>query len=199
VSFTIGAFPLPVVLSAFTATPVANRDAQLAWSTASEVNSASFDVERSLDGATYTTVGQVAAKGTSLVAAAYAFTDANVASRAQGPVYYRLKQVDLDGKTAYSPVRTVRFTTAASRPLSLYPNPAQQATTLDLRQLPASATYQVSLLDATGRLVRTASLGGGQLQPLDLQELASGTYLVRVTGTLPDGSPLRQSLRLTKE
>jgi uncharacterized repeat protein (TIGR01451 family) len=199
VSFTIGANPLPVVLSAFTATPVANRDAQLAWSTASEVNSASFDVERSLDGATYTTVGQVAAKGTSLVAAAYAFTDANVASRAQGPVYYRLKQVDLDGKTAYSPVRTVRFTTAASRPLSLYPNPAQQATTLDLRQLPASATYQVSLLDATGRLVRTASLGGGQLQPLDLQELASGTYLVRVTGTLPDGSPLRQSLRLTKE
>ena len=199
VSFVIPSNPLPVVLTAFTATAVGNRDAQLAWTTASEANSAYFDVERSFDGATFTKVGQVAAKGTSLVASAYAFTDAGVAARATGPVYYRLKQVDLDGKTAYSPVRTVSFTKTASLALSLYPNPAQFATSLDLSQLPASATYQVSLLDATGRLVRSASLTGGQVQPLNLTDLASGTYHVLVTGTQPDGSPLRQTLRLTKE
>jgi hypothetical protein len=187
------------VLSAFTATAVGNRDAQLAWTTASEANSAYFDLERSLDGQSYAKVGQVAAKGTSLVASAYAFTDAGVAARATGPVYYRLKQVDLDGKTAYSPVRTVSFTKAASLALSLYPNPAQLATSLDLSQLPAGATYQVQLLDATGRLVRTASFGGGLPQVLDLRDLASGTYHVLVTGSQPDGAPLRQNLRLTKE
>ncbi|GAA4500701.1 hypothetical protein GCM10023172_21410 [Hymenobacter ginsengisoli] len=199
VTFVIPSNPLPVVLTAFTATTVQNRDAQLAWTTASETNSAYFDVERSFDGASYTTIGQVAAKGTSLVASTYALTDAGVANRATGAVYYRLKQVDLDGKAAYSPVRTVSFTKAASLALSLYPNPAQYATGLDLSQLPATGTYQVQLLDATGRVVRSASLSGGQVQSLDLHELASGTYHVLVTGTRADGSALRQTLRLTKE
>jgi uncharacterized repeat protein (TIGR01451 family) len=199
VSFSIGANPLPVVLTAFTASAVQNRDAQLAWTTASEVNSATFEVERSFDGLSFAKIGQVAAKGTSLTPTTYALTDNGVAARAQGPVYYRLKQVDLDGKTAYSPVRTLSFLKAASLALSLYPNPAQFATSLDLSALPAGATYQVSLLDATGRLVRTATLAGGQVQPLDLHELASGSYHVLVTGSQPDGAPLRQTLRLTKE
>jgi uncharacterized repeat protein (TIGR01451 family) len=199
VSFTIGAYPLPVVLTAFTASAVQNRDAQLSWTTASEVNSASFNIERSFDGVSFTKVGQVAAKGTTALASTYAFTDAAVAARTTGAVYYRLKQVDLDGTSTYSPVRTVSFTKVASLALSLYPNPAQYATGLDLSQLPASASYQVQLLDATGRLVRSATVSGGQVQPLDLHELATGTYHVLVTGKLADGSALRQTLRLTKE
>ncbi len=200
VSFTIPAFPLPVVLSAFTASAVANRDALLDWTTASEINSAAFDIERSFDGVSFTKVGQQTAKGTSSTPTAYAFTDKGVASLATtGLVYYRLRQVDLDGKAAYSPVRTVSFTKAAVASLSLFPNPAQTTTSLDLRQLPAAGTYQVSLLDATGRVVRTLTLGGGQLQSLEVSTLASGSYIVLVTGTQPDGSALRQALRLTKE
>jgi uncharacterized repeat protein (TIGR01451 family) len=199
VSFIIPAFPLPVVLSAFTASAVANRDAQLTWTTASELNSAYFDVERSLDGTSFTKVGQLAAKGTTLSPTAYAFTDKGVASLATGTVYYRLHQVDRDGKAAYSPVRTVAFTKAALASLSLFPNPAQTTTKLDLTALPATGSYQVTLLDVTGRQVRTLTLGGGAVQPLELTTLASGTYYVLVTGTQADGSPLRQSLRLTKE
>jgi uncharacterized repeat protein (TIGR01451 family) len=199
VTFSLGARPLPVVLSAFTASAVANRDAQLTWTTASELNSAYFDVERSLDGTSFTKVGQLAAKGTTISPTAYAFTDKGVASLATGTVYYRLHQVDRDGKAAYSPVRTVAFTKAAGASLSLFPNPAQTTTKLDLTALPATASYQVTLLDATGRQVRTLTLGGGQLQPLELSSLATGTYFVLVTGTQADGSPLRQSLRLTKE
>jgi uncharacterized repeat protein (TIGR01451 family) len=199
VAFKIPGSPLPVVLTAFTASAVGNRDAQLSWTTASEVNSAYFDIERSFDGTAFTKVGQVAAKGTTTLASTYTFTDAGVASRTTGAVYYRLKQVDLDAKAAYSPVRTLSFSKTASPALSLYPNPAQSATTLDLSQLPASGTYQVLVLDATGRQVRSASLGGGLAQTLDLRELASGTYHVLVTGTLADGSALRQTIRLTKE
>jgi hypothetical protein len=200
VSFTIGAFPLPVVLSAFSASAVANRDAQLAWTTASELNAASFEVERSLDGLTFTQVGQLAAKGTSASPSTYAFLDKGVARLAPaGTLYYRLKQVDRDGLAAYSPVRPVSFSKAALVSLSLFPNPAQTTTQLDLSALPASAAYQVSLLDVTGRAVRTLTLAGGAAQPLELSTLATGTYYVLVTGSLADGSPLRQSLKLTKE
>jgi uncharacterized repeat protein (TIGR01451 family) len=199
VSFVIPAFPLPVVLTAFTASTVANRDAQLSWNTAAETNSAYFDVERSLDGTTFTKVGQVAAKGTTISPSAYALTDKGVAALAAGTVYYRLKQVDRDGTFSYSPVRTVAFTKAAVATLSLFPNPAQDATKLDLSALPTTSSYQVTLLDVTGRQVRTLTVAGGVVQPLELTTLASGTYYVLVTGTQADGSALRQSLRLTKE
>jgi len=190
--------PLPVVLAAFMAQAGPNREALLSWATASEVNSAYFDVERSLDGTTFTSIGRQAAQGTSTRRTSYAFIDAGIAARASGPVYYRLRQVDLDASASYSPVRTVAFGPAAPA-LSLYPNPAQQATGLDLQQLPSSATYQVVVLDATGRAVRQLSLGGGQRQPLDLAGLAPGSYYVLVTGAQADGAALRQTLHLTKE
>jgi hypothetical protein len=96
-------------------------------------------------------------------------------------------------------VRFTAETAAAPIALSLFPNPAQASTTLDLRQLPATGTYQVLLLDATGRTVRTTTLAGGLPQPLTIADLASGTYHVLVTGQLADGSAFKQNLRLTKE
>jgi uncharacterized repeat protein (TIGR01451 family) len=193
------AVPLPVTLVAFTAETVHNRDAQLTWSTASEANNDHFEVERSFDGTRFTKLDQVAGQGTTSLRTAYAFTDAGVASKATGVVYYRLKQVDTDGKSSYSPVRTVSFTKAAVLSLSLYPNPAQTVTKLDLSQLPTTVTVQVLVLDATGRTVLSTSLGGGLPQPLDVQSLATGTYNVIVSGSLPDGSTLRKVLRLTKD
>ncbi|AMR28386.1 hypothetical protein A0257_15670 [Hymenobacter psoromatis] len=199
VTFTIGANPLPVVLTAFTAQAVQNRDALLSWNTASEVNSASFDIERSVDGVAFAKIGGVAAQGTSVSATAYTFTDAGVGARAQGPVYYRLRQLDLNGAAAYSPVRAVSFTKPAAVALSIYPNPATSSTSLDLSALPASASYQVVVLDAIGRQVLTTTQAGGLPQLLDLTSLASGTYQVLVAGKLADGSALRQVLRLIKE
>ena len=199
VTFTIGNNPLPVTLVAFTASAVANRDARLSWTTASEVNNDHFAVERSFDGTSFTLIGTVAGHGTTSAASTYALTDAGVAAKASGPVYYRLRQVDYNGAASYSPVRSLSFTQAAMVSLSLYPNPAPASTQLDLRQLPTTATYQVLLLDATGRTVGQWTLGGGQVQPLDVHELATGAYLLRVSGLQPDGSALQQTLRLTKE
>lgn len=83
--------------------------------------------------------------------------------------------------------------------MSLYPNPVQTTTQLDMSTLPATGSYQVVVLDATGRTVRATSLAGGQLQPLDLSDLAAGTYHVLVTGTQANGSALQQVLRLLKK
>ena len=194
-TINIGANPLPVELVAFTARAVGNRDAALAWTTASEKNSGHFDVERSLDGAAFVKIGQVQGQGSKASATDYALTDANAAAKATGGVaYYRLRQVDTDGTASYSPVQSVRFTPAAAK-ATLFPNPATTAsgTTLDLSTLPAGP-YQVTLVDMAGRTVAAYQLAGGLAHPLDLQYLASGAYVVLVRGT-----DTQQHLRLVKE
>jgi hypothetical protein len=114
--------PLPVELTSFTATPVANQTAmRLAWATASEKNSQAFEVERSLDGRTFTRIGTVAAASTSSSAHTYGLLDAQLPAGA-ALLYYRLRQVDLDGMFSYSPVHTVALTGAAAG-LALYPRP----------------------------------------------------------------------------
>ena len=191
--------PLPVELVAFTARAVGNRDAALAWTTASEKNSGHFDVERSLDGAAFVKIGQVQGQGSKASATDYALTDANAAAKATGPVYYRLRQVDTDGTASYSPVQSVSFTKAPAAPaLGLYPNPAGARTQLDLSQLPAG-TYRVSLVDMAGRAVLSASLAGAQRHTLDLAPLASGSYVVQVRGTAADGTAVSLTKRLVKE
>ena len=199
VTITIGAYPLPVVLTAFSAQAVANRDALLNWATASEQHNDHFDIERSFDGNTFAKIGQLAGHGSTAAASTYSLTDAGVAAQATGPVYYRLKQVDTDGTSTFSPVRTVSFTPALTVSLRLFPNPVVDVTYLDLSQLPAATSVQAQLLDATGRTVLSWSLAGGLHQPLELTSLASGTYLLVVSGTQPDGSALHQTIRVTKE
>jgi hypothetical protein len=200
VTFTLGAYPLPVELVAFTAQAVQNRDALLKWTTASELNNDHFEVERSLDGTTFTKIGQQQGQGSKATATDYTFTDAGIGARTKAGqlVYYRLKQVDLNGASVYSPVRSVSFTAASTALVTLYPNPAVAATSLDLSAMPAGNTYQVLLLDATGRQVRQATVVGGLVQPLDLHDLATGTYQVLVSGQ-QGGASFRQVLRLIKE
>ncbi|WP_035560814.1 tandem-95 repeat protein [Hymenobacter sp. IS2118] len=196
-SFVIGALPLPVELTVFAAKAVQNRDAALTWTTASEQNNDHFDVERSFDGLAFAKIGQVAGQGSSSSLTDYQFTDKGIGTRADGQVYYRLRQVDIDGTATYSPVRTVAFTkTAASLVLSAYPNPAGAQTTLLLTG-PTTATYQVSIIDATGRLVQQLE-ASSLSHPLDLHNLATGSYALLVRGTA-DGVAFNVTLRLVKE
>jgi hypothetical protein len=179
---TLNAVPLPVVLTQFSA--VAQGPAvDLAWATASEVGSARFEVERSLDGASFTKVGEVAAAGRSASGHAYAYRDARVPT---GQLYYRLRQVDLDGSAYYSPVRSVVLAGVGMK-LSLYPNPAPGAVTLTGAQ-PGTV---VTVLNALGSEVLTATTDASGTAALPLPRgLATGVYVVRV------GS---KGLRLTVE
>jgi VCBS repeat-containing protein len=202
-SYTIPmtASPLPVVLTAF-AVRASGTSALLDWATASEKSNAFFAVERSRTGlpTDFVAIGQLAGQGTTAAAHTYRYADPNAAATA-ATVYYRLRQVDADGTSTYSPVRAVSFGEAAgAASLALYPNPVAEAgTRLDLSSLPATATYQVRLLDATGRATRQWALTGGQAQPLDLAGLAPGRYLLLVSGAQANGTALRQVLHLTKE
>ncbi len=101
---------LPVSLTSFAAK--ANlQNIDLAWNTASEKDNAHFEVLRSGDGKVFSKIGEVKGAGTSSTAKSYAFTDKDALP---GVGYYRLKQVDADGKSFESEVVAVKSNVAAS-------------------------------------------------------------------------------------
>ena len=172
--------PLPVELVVFTA-QAEGRAAFLSWRTATELHNDHFDLERSRDGVTFQKFAEVKGAGSSSSAHDYSYSDANAAEMGGGLVYYRLRQVDLDGSSAYSPVRTVTFGVAAAGPagFALFPNPAQQRVGL---QLSLATAGIINLTDLAGRVVLRQTIEAGATQPsLDLSTLAPGTYVVQVT------------------
>ena len=184
--FTGSPTPLPVELTAFTAIATGPAAVRLAWTTASEKNSASFEVERSRDGRTFARVGTLAAAGNSATPSSYELLDGKLPAGAT-LLYYRLRQLDQDGTSSYSPVRTVALTGAAAG-LALFPNPTHGGLATLTGAQPGAV---VTVLDALGRQVLTAPADAAGTAILALPNgLASGVYVVR-TGS--------QALRLTVE
>ncbi len=165
------ATPLPVQLTSFTVQAQAAGVA-VAWRTASEVNSDRFEVERSTDGATFSKLTTVAAHGTTSAAHAYTYLDALLPTGVT-TLYYRLRQVDLDGSAHYSPVRMVTVATAS---LTVFPNPTRAGATLT----GAAASTPVHVVDAVGREVLLTTTDATGTAPLTLPAgLPGGVYVVR--------------------
>jgi hypothetical protein len=176
--------PLPVTLVAFTAQR-SGADGLLNWTTASEVNNAYFQLESSGDGVTFHPLGRVAGTGTSRQSHSYQYTDVDLVRYGTSLVYYRLGQVDLDGKTAYSPVRTLQVPVPAGWLARAYPNPSPaQAPVSVAIYTERSEEVHLALTDAVGRLVgqQTALLPAGTTTlPLTTGTgLATGVYVLHV-------------------
>ncbi|OGX81577.1 hypothetical protein BEN49_15325 [Hymenobacter coccineus] len=166
--------PLPVELVSFTA-QLRNKQVNLNWVTASEKNSRSFDVQRSSNGQTFTTVLTKAAQGNTSARTTY---DAVDRQPLPGLSYYRLKQIDNDGKVAYSPVVSVQSDGLVD--ISIYPNPTAGKVTITLPAALAASAPRVRISDLMGRVVQELSLpASGEI---DLGALPVGTYLLNVGG-----------------
>ncbi|MBX0291803.1 T9SS type A sorting domain-containing protein [Hymenobacter sp. HSC-4F20] len=173
--------PLPVQLTSFVARATGGQ-ALLTWATAAELNNAYFVVEISLDGQHFEQVGRVAGAGTSDQAHAYRFTDENLPNYAVNLVYYRLRQVDADGKAQYSAVETVAGLYAKGA-LQAQPNPFSGALALEVRGA-AAGTATLVVTNATGQtqLTQPVTLVAG-VTPVVVPQAAgwpAGVYLVRV-------------------
>jgi len=169
--------PLPVQLTSFTAKR-ADRAVKLSWTTASELNNREFVVERSFNGKTFNAIGSVAGNGTATRANTYTFSDKQALA---GVSYYRLKQIDLDGKFEYSPVRAVAASnTAMDAELSAYPNPTSTSVQLSL---PSEANGMVRVMSLTGQTVweGTAAQLAAKNNTLDMSRFQSGTYLISLS------------------
>ena len=165
---------LPITLQSFTVQAI-NNTALLQWRTASELNNDYFDIERSADGRSFTKIGRLQGHGTTGIAQDYSFTDA---APLTGNNYYRLAQVDLDDKIAYSQIRLVSFNGQGGA-LKVFPNPARS--TLHI-QLPKAASGQdaLQLYGLSGLKVLVQSVSAGTLQTdADISTLAPGMYILR--------------------
>lgn len=155
----------------------------LAWKTASESGSAYFMVERSENGVDYLPIGQVPAAGQSRAMLDYAYQDHAVGERQR--YYYRLKEMDVDGKlTACSEVVEVVYGDAEDQVLA-YPNPSQGYVLLRM-DAEKTAFHRAVLYNFQGQQVRTwALLGGktdGNVYQLNLEGVVPGTYMLRAWG-----------------
>lgn len=175
-----GAFTpvFPVEWISFTAT-YEGRHARVSWATASELNSDYFQLERSLNGYNFYPVGRIQAQGTTSAPTAYEYLDREAHRLGSKLLYYRLKQVDLDGSSVYSPQVELQLPLQAFR-VEVFPNPAQQGLWLRFNH-PDPQSVAVQLLDLRGRLLRRDVLQSpGELQ-WDVSSLPSGIYYLRFT------------------
>lgn len=176
---------LPVELVRFTAsaTVAGNR---LRWTTAQELKNAYFEVQRSRS-ATFDraeVLDKVAGHGTSAQVHDYTYLDATAPAGVL--LYYRLRQVDLDGTAHVSGIVAVTRAAPTSE-LTFYPNPATNQLTL---VLPVGATTVV-VFDNLGREVVLVDAGPAVLRLLDLAALPAGTYRLSVSG--PALAPVTRS------
>ena len=178
------AAPLPVTLTAFTATPAAAADIALAWATATERNSSHFRVEHSRDAAAWKTLAEVASAGDTDAAQAYAHTHANAGT---GLHYYRLAAVDRDGSTEYSAVVSVTLggdnagvpTWAAQ--MSVYPNPVSTGEVQLAGLTDGGEALTATVTDVVGRVHSVTRLAAGRPNgALALGQLAPGVYVLTV-------------------
>ncbi len=154
-----------------------NDQALLQWATSFEEQTSHYEIEQSADGAVYKKIGTVHAAGNSTVRKDYQFTDI---SPVKGWNYYRIRQIDLDGKSSYSKVITLLNRKELSQPL-LYPNPAHNQVYIEL---PTSKEYEkIQVFNSNGQLQYAGKINNGQTYMLlDISQYASGSYLVQLKG-----------------
>lgn len=159
-----------------------NEDAKLYWKTESDQVKSGFEIERSIDGRNYERIGIVAASATTGINN-YQFTDHEFTSLGVQVIYYRLRQNMPDGRFTYS--RIVALATDSRNIVVLYPNPATDYANLLVTTGKAQA-LQCRIVDNNGKLVKQLLWNitpGSKSLPVDLSNLASGTYYLELKGT----------------
>lgn len=154
--------------------------AMLNWTTASELNNDYFEVQRSTDGFEFVALGKVAGKGTTNSTSDYFYEDENLV---KGNNYYRLKQVDYDGKSSYSNVVVINYDGATPLGISLYPNPTTSQN-VNLKLINSTGEdVNIRIYDLAGKTQFKSTATSENLSSemeLKTDELKAGIYLVEV-------------------
>lgn len=170
---------LPVKYSAFTANAV-NRTAVLNWTTEIEINHDHFEVERSFDQQNFRTVAYVLEGIRNAYGTDYAFKDNSNELKSQAFAYYRLKQVDVDGRAHYSEVRKVKFD-ATGVNVTTYPNPFTESLSISFTSDEAG-TAEVRVISLNGTISGKKNLniekGTNTITVDQLSKLETGVYIL---------------------
>jgi hypothetical protein len=166
---------LPILLISFSATKESNTS-KISWTTAEEINTSTFKVQRSAGGAAnWQTIATVQAMGQSSTLVNYQVYDANPGA---GNNLYRLLSIDMDDKLYYSPIRRVNFNKKCT--YSIYPNPAGDMlhiTTDNINGI--NGVLIIENMHGQAVLSKRAAVATGVL-PLNVSTLTSGLYLLTI-------------------
>ena len=188
----IMAVPLPVELVSFTAS--VNGDLTvLNWKTATEKNNSGFEIQRKA-GDDWEKISFVQGHGTTTEENSYSYTD-NISSVRSNDIYYRLKQVDLNGTYEFSSEIIVSRTIPSDFELAQnFPNPFNPSTQINF-SIPRNAHVSLKVYDANGREVATLlnanKASGNYSIEFNASSLASGIYYYTLTaGSFTDSKKM---------
>lgn len=176
----IVACPLPVELVAFNA--VSNDcSVILTWTTGTETNNERFEVYRSTDGKKWTLAGKTSGAGNSSTATSYRLLDTDFSSN--GIYYYRLKQIDFDGRSETFNPKSVQVKSCEANFMSIYPNPATDKVTIAVTAENMNNGV-LEFMSVSGELIYRTELNELQEQTdfeVSTAQFPNGVYLVRLT------------------
>lgn len=166
---------LPIDLLSFDADQVGNT-VVIKWATASEKNNAFMDVERSKDGIRFVAIHREKGHGTTSEPQQYEWIDRYPMP---GLNYYRLKQVDEDGKYEYHKIDAVDFNGKTSDTgIRLYPTEVKDRVSIQL-DTPPAAEALLYVVDMTGRILQRERIAAGTVQhDVQFTNLPAGQYMI---------------------
>jgi len=179
------ASPLPVEFLSFDVT-AKDQLVELIWKTATEINNELFEVQRSEDAKIWKVIGTVDGAGNSTEVSTYEYTDENPIV---GTSYYRLRQIDFDGRYDYSKIRSVEVEAYSALntsvvDINIFPNPSSGSFTLNVSGLPPQKMVVAKLLDVYGKVHEVASVTSNELSKgLKLNRgdnLPAGLYFINI-------------------
>jgi hypothetical protein len=160
-----------------------NNSTLLKWETLNESNTAHFQVERSINGNNFETIGTVGAIGNNPGATGYSYTDNNVINLGSPLIYYRLKIVDFDGAYKRSSIVTIALPDITGR-LSVFPNPTRHEVKIIVNAA-AGGKAQWKLIDNSGLVVlqnTTQLKKGANSFVINLNTIPAGVYYFTLYG-----------------
>ncbi len=172
------AAPLAVDLVNFDANKK-EKEVLLEWTTFSETENKSFDIERSNDGRSFESIGFVLGGGTTEEVRNYNFIDERPL---EGDNYYRLLQTDYDGKETFSEIRMVEFPLETTE-IAIAPNPVTKGM-FTVNYSGAEEELNIELFDVFGKLLQRDLIQNKETKELNVSNLPNGLYVLRLSGRL---------------
>lgn len=161
---------LPITYSKHLEATQKQNSTYLTWSVATQINNDKYIIEHSKDGRNFSLLGEIEGDGNNTSEKQYTYTHDKPSI---GINYYRIKQVDYDGKYSFSNIATVRYD--GSGETNIYPNPATSQVNISTTK-PTS----VQIMDVYGRLLLNRDISDGQ-NTINISALPSG-ILIFVVG-----------------
>jgi hypothetical protein len=179
--------PLPIELLSFNAESV-GKDVRSTWTTSNEINNDHFELERSTDGNEFIKIADIKGfgAGASMQTLNYKYYDKDVCGTV---IYYRLKQVDIDGKHSYSKIAAVKCKDADDG-ITVYPNPANTVLNISFN-IPEQKNTEVQIRNMVGMIVmqmNMAAQAGFNSATFNINDLPAGVYYLVVKESGEDSS-----------